>query len=346
MAAAFWVGVCDSGCILVCCAASGTLAANKRVRALWEVGDAASSQCPFKMPKISTTGVAAQDRDKELNRVAFISIMEHLWNNEDDVYACRSFLDERKSEKNDGVDQNDIFKVCTTLGKLGEDWVVQQLLDRTSLTKTGLKRAEKFDEQSVQHLFAYILSAALSMKLPAECRSKTVMDQLVVERVEKIGRCTGVSDDMILPTGQVNWLAKGCYKLTWAADKSRCVEIAHTSSKASATIPEHVLITQQYTLTNNHSDMQAMLSLSHNSYTLAQFFGASEGPMSFGCWFGRSRLVQQAAAQAHSYIEHIRKQACAGTVATDKSIFEEVRQERKQAAASKARTKLLEHRRR
>lgn len=294
------------------------------------------------MPKISATGVAAHDRDKELKRLAFVGIMEHLWNNEDDVYACRSFLDERKSEKNDGADQNDIFKVCTTLGKLDEDWVVQQLLNRTALTKTGLKRAKKFDEQSVQHIFAFILSAALSMKLPAECRSKTVMDRLVGERVEKIGRCKGVSDDMILPTGQLNWLVKGCYKLVWAADKSRCVEIVHTSSKATATIPEHVLITQQYTLTNNHSDMQAMLSLTPNNYTLAQFFGASDGPQSFGCWFGRSRLVQQAAAQAHTYIENIRRQACAGTVATDKGIFEDVRQERKQAAATKARAKLLE----
>lgn len=296
----------------------------------------------FQMPKIATTGVAAHDRNKELKRLAFQNIIEHLWAHEDDVYACRSFLDERRAQQSDAADANDQFKTFTTLGKFDEAWIVQQLLNRTSLTKAGLTRAKKYDEQTVHHIFAFILSASLSMKLPQDCRSKTVFDRMVDDRVEKVGRCKSVGDNMILASGQVDWLSKGCYKLVWSAEKTRCVEIVHQSSSATAAVPEHVMITPAYALTNNFSDMQAVVSLAPNNYILAQFFGAFVGPQAFGCWFGRSRLVHQAAHEARTCIENIRRQASAGQTAGDTRIFDDVKQERKQVAATKARKRMME----
>lgn len=307
---------------------------------LWDPSNA-DARCPLsdKIPKAAVTGMSSADRDRELKRLAFVGIVEHLWAHEDDVYACRSFLDERRAASATANDEKDTFRSLSTIGKLDEDFVVAQLLKHTKLTKRGLERAKLYDEQSVSQIFCYMMASAPGVKLPAECRSKTVCDKLTTDRIRKIDRLKVLSDDIIMPNGQIAWHEVGCYRLHWSvAEKPRCIRIEHTLTKAVADVPEHVQITEDYHMEMNWNDLGATVTLHPNKYTLATFFASdSKGPHTISVWSARSKVVNAAAAEAATTIATLRKMATAGEVDTKDGFFQDVVKKRRQDAAAKAR---------
>lgn len=334
--------LCGEGTLLL-----GLGMAGKRARTLWESSDGAGSEvCPLtsKFPRVTPTGSAAGDRERELKRSAFIGVIECPWKSEQDVYACRSFLEERQAAREMLNDGGDLFKpkFFSTVGNLEETFVVHILLKETMMSMHVLEQAKRFDENSPMQLLCYIAGVGPGMKLPEELRSRTVCEWFLNHRIGAMGRAKLLNDRIVLACGRIDWAAMGAYGFRWSDDGTRVIAITHRCSGTTIQVPEHVKLGREYFIIGNHLDLSAKVTnglVPPNEYVLANFFSKQQGPHTMDFFLVKNKAVVELANGAQNAIVELRRQGTSDAC-TAEAPFQMLKKEKAAQGAGAARKAL------
>lgn len=274
--------------------------ASKRPRLLWEPCTDASATTQAqtfaeRLPKTYRTGVATVDQDRELKRKALLSIIRHLWINEQHVFACKSYLENKSEDDRDKVACAGKFKNFGAFGRIDEQWCVQWILNHSKLSMSAIERAKMFDDNAVQQLMTYMLGINACVRLPDACRDIAVASELFQRRASALGdRLKTWKDDAISPNGAIAWSNRGAYDLVWDAEALKVTRIVHRSTKDVADVPPQAPIDQCFNLMANHSDMESFVVYKKISHTLASFFEKDKGPFKVAVWNAKSADLKQA----------------------------------------------------
>lgn len=230
-------------------------------------------------------GDIAEDTERQARRDAYIFVIKSLWENPEHCMAIQSALHSRLT----GGPKNDPerFATISTVGKLEPGWLAGFIAEQSKLRKADLERALVFDDDSLRQVLQFLLSCAMSTKLPAECEYKAVTKSLLAERATQVGkRASRIAEakDFVDQSGRLNWVKYGIYKLHWSEDGAVVTHVEHAPTSTKVAMPNGTIITSAYSITANWNEKMAVCSLGPTKVSLMSFFEGQTGPNSVPPW--------------------------------------------------------------
>lgn len=235
-----------------------------------------------------------------------------------------------------------------TLDRLGKSWCGAWLLEMQAantpknsgkISEYMLNTLEKFSNQAIKMVFYFATATTESTYLPREALCKRVCARMLTARAALCGNRLPRIVQSVLPSGDIDWLRAGCYHITWG-DEGFATEIQHCSGTTVA-VPAHIRISSAFSLTDNHLDFSAKLSLAPAEYKLCDFFGKTGGPWPLALGKKAPELTRLAEQGAEA-LEAETKSLHVGIHQAD--VLSTVKEERQNQAMAKLRTKLAENR--
>lgn len=223
------------------------------------------------------------------------------------------------------------------LMKLPSHWMSQWLVDASKgdLVQKDMEKIVEVDPQAPATMFHFATQTKPGHKLPDLCLEKQVCCRVFFQRARLLShRLTGWKAKALNKDGSLNWGAGGCFTLEF--DEGRAVAIHHVSGD-SATIPNHVHITKDFSLVDNWSDSCAAVKLHPSVYLCKDLFDAKAGPHKHELSGMQAPELNQLAEVVHAELAEARTKVVADTLDENPEFLKEASKKRHSSATAKAR---------
>ena len=142
------------------------------------------------------------------------------------------------------------------------------------MTQDFLSKVEEEDSENILNLFYFEAQIMPHLNFPSQCSTNYLATRAFDSRAEEVGNrlLRFVENGGFREDGSLDFKKGGCYELEFEDDKASTVK--HISG-ATVTLPSHVLITQEFTLHDNHMDHLARVELKPSMFALWTFFDDS-----------------------------------------------------------------------
>lgn len=231
---------------------------------------------------------------------------------------------------------------------LPRGWMSEYLLARARalgieafITKQVLADLEVFCSDAIPTLFFFDTQLAPGCAWPPVLNDKYVASRTVIKRSEEVGNrlAVAVRKGLLSTPKQFDFMKAGCYELLFG--ENRLQTITHISG-ALAEVPDHIVVTKQFKLEDNHLDHLARVTLPPAKFYLWEFFGAAPF-VQYMCVKGKKfcRLKDLGAAEKEvQKADDLSKKQSEIQVNTE--VMQKAQEERSNAAMKRARERLLE----
>lgn len=215
-------------------------------------------------------------------------------------------------------------------------------------TKSYLDQLERQDTTNIPKLFRMEVGLELKDPLPSVCLNKEVCSATMVARAVMLGnRLSQILADRFPSNGKLDWHALGRYVLEFGAD-GKLSSVKHKSGVVG-TVPEFYVITVDFKLIDNHSDMEARVEYILNGqpliYKLTTFFEVGSGPHTSDIG-PKGEVFKLFAEEEKKKLDNERLQLQAKNIVSDTTLLAEGKMELRKRALELARQKVRESKKR
>ena len=238
-----------------------------------------------RVPKVRLSGDLAVDTRRSIERDAFVRIVDKLTKYPQYIMHLHGIMLSQDLSTDSSSHVPPLSKLDWTgnypcLGKIPKSWVAQYLMHRalqlgTELTQQRINSMEEDSVDNLRVLFSFETQTTLAMSFPSTCHDKYIATRTFSERAAQV--CNRLSPFLakggITKSGALDFSRGGCYSLHFEGE--RCKYVEHITGIA-ADVPPHVLITNSFSLMDNHSDQLARVELNPCKYYLMDFFKGAD----------------------------------------------------------------------
>jgi hypothetical protein len=225
------------------------------------------------------------DDKKEADRMMLQDLLDACLDDSSHIAPLYLKLQNRV-RSNTTVTTPEHFDSISTFGRLPEDLLISGLVSRSDMSSSDIIAAKRVDDESVKQLIAFELAFHPNMKMPDFCKIKQVADRCLTKRSADLGgRLANFKAQLGLRSdGSIDW-SKGVYTPA-STDGLRVTSIAHLNGE-SVVLPAHVVISVDYQLHENWSDVNAyFFKEPMPPIKVVKLFAKDKGPNQvthFGC---------------------------------------------------------------
>jgi hypothetical protein len=210
------------------------------------------------------------------------AVIDHCLQDPEHISACWSVLKQRlrtKADRVSDVADGECFSVDSQLGFICPKWKTHFLASISDMSVLELAKAKEIDKDALDLLLVYGLQLSLTLKLPAACRVKNVLfdvlqkrHSIVGQRLQSFKTRGGLKSDF-----RLNFGLAGCYSIRFDAD-GNATHVDHISSE-SVEVTIKGMITRDYLFSSNWSDVNAYTQLEPlPQFCLSKLFAVGVGP--------------------------------------------------------------------
>lgn len=145
------------------------------------------------------------------------------------------------------------------------------------LTNGLLDKVDGADSETLHHIFCAVTKTALVTPLPRELQHKPRCSRAFNLRADQAGKRLATLGHHLRSDGRVDWASFGPYILEWG-ENGRLVGVTHIEGDEIKPLPEHVVVTTDFSLRFPWRDFEASSVLDACSHSLAALFKSGAGP--------------------------------------------------------------------
>lgn len=304
------------------------------------------SSLALKVPPIKKSGDLSTDTTRNSERDAMVRVIDKMAKYPACVLPIHGYMmstDFESIASVSGSCSEEWTGDYACIKNLPKSWMVSFLQFRSKgllLTwKMDAKLIEKADPMYIPHLFCFETQTAMSQPLPAECMDKHVCTKVFDTKADQVEPRLKrfIADGGVAASGNVQW-KHGCFRLHFTDHK--CTRVEHISG-TTVDLPAHIVITSDFSLMDNHSDLLARAELAPAKILLHTLFGedkrakmgVTKGKVANAALAGIAKLEHELVAQVVNTFK-------AEIVEGDSTVLKEAKKERQKDAMLKAREKL------
>lgn len=155
--------------------------------------------------------------------------------------------------------------------RISREWSAQWLMNEcrgafgdsiVSISPAMMQKIDKQDKDAVELLFQFATQLRGSTPLPPDFSDGRVAQRAFTQAAaDKDARLNKlIAKGALDSAGKINWTKGGCWSVSWNATGSRATALKHISGREFP-LPDHLVITKEYALIDNHLDAAARLEL-------------------------------------------------------------------------------------
>lgn len=232
------------------------------------------------VPKPKVTGNAAVDSDLQAQRRAYQKVIEHLWHHPGDRLRVWAYIDTPIEKLRKSTDKDWDLSVAY-VSRLPKYWKAQWLVKQTEGMERGFTRQlcdliDSKDSSAIDKLFRMFTETKGSTRIPVACRrSKDICARTFAARAVTVA--AGMHDfasKYVKPSGDIDWVRGGAYRLEWADQKA--VNVVYMNGD---TAPIQNDITRKFVIKDPWDHLCARADgPGAAKYALADYFESGTGP--------------------------------------------------------------------